>query len=145
MVGKGWMCSDIEDDYMEGDEGPDAVVSDLAEAVRLAEAFNMDEAFDHEQGGYSDTETLRLATPPPRPAPSLPFLSIRKRNSSSSSSPAHSELVHSAPKQWRRFTSKQPAGDFVVKKLPDADELFPGDIDGVPIDNHPLFKAYFKM
>ena len=43
------MCSDIEDDYMDGDEGPAAEVSDLAEAIRQAEAFGMEDAFDHDQ------------------------------------------------------------------------------------------------
>ena len=46
------MCSDIEDDYMGGDEGPAATVSDLAEAIRQAEAFGMEDAFDHDQGGH---------------------------------------------------------------------------------------------
>ena len=132
------MCSDIEDDYMECDEGPDAMGSDLAEAIRLAQAFDLDEVCDDDQGCYTDTEALGIATPTPRPVPVLPLRFTRKSKSSSSSSPPQAELSDSSPNQRRRLSSKQTASHFVVKKRPDASELFPADIDGAPHRQSPI-------
>ena len=64
---------------MECDEGPDAMGSDLAEAIRLAQAFDLDEVGDDDQGSNTDIEALGIATPIPKPGPVLPLRSTRKK------------------------------------------------------------------
>jgi hypothetical protein len=60
------------------------------------------------------------------------------------SSPALSEGVHTAPQQRRGLTTKRPAAGFALKQARLV-EGFAYDIDGVPIDNHPIFRAYGKL
>ena len=136
--------AESEDDFLGYDEGADAVMGDLVDARAQAGVWGLEDDSDQDEGVEGVTESAGLITPPRRPAPPLPLVSTRKRSSTSSSSPALSEPVHSAPQQRRRLTTKRPAEDLVLKKPPQVDG-FADDIDGVPIDNHPLFKAYCKL
>jgi hypothetical protein len=131
--------------YHEGeeDEHEDTGI-DMADAMLQASAWGMDDDLEQDEGDDTAAGSAGPVTPIRRAQAPLPLLSTRKRNSSSSSSPALSEPPHSAPQQRRRLIVKTPAANIPLKP-PKVVEEFAVDIDGFPIDNHPMYKAYCKM
>ena len=125
----------------EEDEHEDTGI-DMADAMHQASAWGMDDGL--EQDERDDTAAGSAGPVTPVRPPPLPLLYSRKRNSTSSSSPALSEPPHSAPPQRRRLYVKTPGADMPLKPMKVVEE-FGVTIDGFPIDNHPMYKAYCKM
>ena len=118
--------------------------SELMQALMEAEALGLvNEDVAHQDEQQEVVPELPI-TPFREPRLQLPLAtSTLKRDARSSSSPALSEEVRSAPSQRRRLYTKQP-GEEPVKK-PAAAFEFSDDIDGVRIDAHQLFKTYTRL
>ena len=137
------MDFDEDETYFEceEDEHEDTGI-DMADARHQASAWGMDD--DLEQDERDDMAAGSAGPVTPVTPPPLPLMFSRKRNSTSSSSPALSESPHTAPPQRRRLYVKTPVADIPLKPVKVVEE-FGVTIDGVPIDNHPMYKAYCKM
>ena len=136
-------CGD-ECEYPEASEelGDEAV--DVADAIQQAEFWGCgdDVILNDTEGIHS--EAILPVTPILRPQAQLPCLSSRKRISQSPSDGALAEPPQSLPPRRRRLTTKTAAGDHRKKeKIPTYS--FSHDINGVPNDDHPLYKAYGKF
>ena len=137
------MDFDEGEPYLECQEDElEDTAQDRVDAMKQASAWGMggDMEQDERDGmAAGSAEPVTPVTPPP-----LPILHSRKRTLTNSSSPALSEPPQSAPPQRRRLLVKTPGADVPHKPVKVVEE-FGVTIDGVPIDNHPLYKAYVKM
>ena len=129
-------CGD-ECEYPEALEELDDEVVDLADAIQQAEFWGCgDDVILNDEAGIN-SETILPVTPIRRPQAQSPCLSSRKRWSQSASDGTLAEPPSSLPPQRRRLTSKTAASDLYRKEASPVDS-FSHDIDGVPIDSHPL-------
>ena len=116
----------------EEDEREDMGI-DMADAMHQASTWGMDDDLEMDAGDDTAPGSAGPVTPLRQAQPPLPLLFSRKRDSSSSSSPALSGTPHSEPTQRRRLFVKTPAADIPLKPIKVVEE-FAVDIDGFLID-----------
>ena len=104
------MDFDEDETYFEceEDEHEDTGI-DMADARHKASAWGMDD--DLEQDERDDMAAGSAGPVTPVTPPPLPLMLSRKRNSTSSSSPALSESPPTAPPQRRRLSVKTPVAN----------------------------------